>query len=69
MTHLLVNLSWFKYHPKNVAFGKPITLWYHDLFEDCGIHSFIPVQFIRSRSASFIDKLDDESIVVGIIDF
>lgn len=71
MTHLLVNLSYLKYHPKNMAFGKPITVWYHDLFEDCGIHSLIPVQFIRSRSASLIDNLDDESVlfVVEIIDF
>lgn len=70
-SHLLVNLSWFKYHPKNVAFGKPVTVWYHDLFEPCGIHSMIPIQFIKSRSVSLIDKLDGESVlfVTPLIDF
>ena len=25
-THLLANLSWFLYHPKNTQLGKPITI-------------------------------------------
>ena len=47
-THLLTNLSWFLYHPKNTLLGRPITVWYHDLFEPCGIHSFILVQVLSA---------------------
>lgn len=70
-SHLLANFSWFKYHPKNDNFGKPVTVWYHDLFESCGIYSMIPIQFIESRSVSVIDKLDGESVlfVTPLIDF
>lgn len=63
ITHLLVLLSWFRYHPKNNDFGKPTTVWYHDLFESFGIHSLIPVQFLRSRAVSLITKLDQESVL------
>jgi len=62
-THLLVSLSWFRRHPKNTEFGKPTTVWYHDLFELYGIHSIIPVQFLRSRSVSLIQNLDGESVL------
>ena len=40
-TIVLVSLSWFKHHPKIAIFGKPITVWYNDLFEADGIHSLI----------------------------
>ena len=62
-THLLVAVSWFKCHPKCHEFGKPLTVWYYDLFEACGIHSIIPVQFIHCRTISLIDKLDGESVL------
>lgn len=62
-THLLVSLSWFRYHGKNSDFGKPTTVWYHDLFESFGIHSLIPVQFLQLRSVSLIARLDGESVL------
>ena len=61
-SHLLVSLPWFRYHPKNMDFGKPVTVWYHDLFEPHGSHSLVPVQFIKSRAIALIDELDDESV-------
>jgi len=45
-TILLASLSWFKSHPKNT---KPIIVWYNDLFEADGIHSFVPVQSIMCK--------------------
>lgn len=69
--HLLAHLSWYKMHPKHSNFGKPVYVWYHDLFEDCGIYSLIPVQFIKCRSVALIDKLDGESVLftTPVIDF
>lgn len=63
-SHLLVSLSWFKFHPKCYEFGKPLPVWYYDLFESCGIHSLIPVQFLQCRSISLVDKLDGESVLI-----
>ena len=64
---ILVALSWFKYHPKNSDFGKPIN----DLFENDGIHSLIPIDYIVCRCVALIDKLDGESVlfVSPCIDF
>lgn len=59
-THYLVYLSWFKYHPKHSSFGKPVSVWFHDLFEFDGIYSLIPIHFIKFRAASLIEKLDDQ---------
>ena len=53
---ILVCLSWYKHHAQKAICGKPVTVWEHDLFELC---SFIPVQQIKSRTVSLVDKLDD----------
>ena len=70
-THILVNLSWFLYHPRHTELGKPVTIWYDSLFEPCGLHTIIPIQFIKCRSVSQVDKLSDESVlfVIPCIDF
>ena len=70
-THLLVSLSWFKPYVRSTDQGKPITVWYHDVFELCGIYSVILVQFLQSRCVSLIDNLGGESVlfVCPCIDF
>ena len=62
--HLLVSLSWFKHHPLENTFGKPVSIWESDLFEIPGVHSVIPVQFIRSRAVSLIDKVQEHDPTV-----
>ena len=70
-THSLTNLSWFLYHPKKDVFGKPITVWYNNLFEPCGVHTIVPVQLVKCRSVCLVDKLDHEDVFVVIpcVDF
>ena len=69
--HMLANLSFFKVHPKHSNYGKPVSVYYHDLYESDGIYSLIPVQFICSRCVSLIDKIDGESVLftTPVIDF
>ena len=31
--HLLVDVSWFSYHPRCTSMGKPITVWCPDIYE------------------------------------
>ena len=61
-THLWVSLSWFKHLPESIrnVCGKPVTLWDHTTFEQSGIHSLIPFQFIHSRTITLVDKLNDD---------
>lgn len=61
--HLLVSLSWFKPHPKHLIFGKPVTVWYYDLFEFYAIYSLVLVQFIVNRAVGLIGKLDGETVL------
>ena len=69
--HLLVSLSWFKFHRAMFKLGKPLTVWCPDLFEDEGIHSIIPIQFVKNRTVSTISRIEDESVltVCPCIDF
>ena len=65
--HILfaANSMWFKHRPDKDVFGKPVTIWDHDLYEPFGCHSIIPVQMIQTRSASLIDQLNTgESVLL-----
>ena len=64
--HLLVSLLWYKFHPKHLDFGKPITVWYCDLFEYY-VYSLVPVQFIVNRAVGLIDKLDGEYCLLSLV--
>ena len=72
-THLLVCLSWYKHHPLQNHYGKPLSVWECDLFEVPGIYSYVPVHFIISRTASLVDKINeyDPSVlfIVPFVDF
>lgn len=58
--HLLASISWYKAHPQCQSFGKPVSVWYYDLFEHCGL---IPVQFLITRAVSLVDKLNGEHVL------
>ena len=71
-THLLFSASWFKTHPKQQHYGKPISLWECDIFEIPGQYSILPVQAIKRRVLSLEDKLESGETVLFIcpcIDF
>ena len=53
---ILASLNWYKSHPQRHICGKPVTLWEHDLFDEC---NFLPVDKIMCRTISLIDKLND----------
>ena len=65
-THRLIAFAamWFKSRPDKDLFGKPVTVWDHDLYELFGHHSIIPVQMIQSRSVSLIDQLNTGETVL-----
>lgn len=72
-THLLFSASFFKHHSKKMSCGSPITVWEHDIFDISGISSLVPVQFIKCRTVTLVDHLDDSSgcalFVIPIVDF
>ena len=56
------SLSWFQFHPQMNYFGKPLSVWSHDLFEP-GSH-IIPIQFVQSRLVSIIGEIHDETVLI-----
>ena len=56
-----------------VQYGKPVTLWCSDLFEDDNVYSIIPIQFVKSRAISLLLKASEyhESVlaVTPCVDF
>ena len=44
------------------------TVWYNYLFEPGSVHTLVPVQLVKCRSASLVDKLDHVD-VIPCIDF
>ena len=72
-TVLLFSASWFKHHQKNNHFGRPMSVWECDLFDDPEVSHLIPVQFIRRRTVSLVDVFDDTLgsalFVIPCIDF
>ena len=53
-TVLLVHLSWYKFHPRMLKLGQPITVWCSTAFEVKGIHSIVPIQVIQSRTVTLV---------------
>ena len=68
---VLFSASWFKPHSCNDKYGKPVTVWECDLFEVHGLYSILPIHFIRYRTISCVDKVNDASalLVCPCIDF
>ena len=59
----LVSVSWFKFHPKMFALGKPLTVWCGDVFEVGGVHSIVPAQMIKCRTVTSNVKLQSETVL------
>jgi hypothetical protein len=41
LTHVLVSLTWYKYHGKHNVYGKPITVWENDLYMNLMVFTVI----------------------------
>ena len=44
-----------------LSLGKPLSVWCPDIFELEGVHSNVPVQFVKHRAVSLISNLAGES--------
>ena len=58
-TFLLFYCSWHKPHRDKDIFGKPVTmtLWEVDVFDTDDCYSIIPIQNIKCRTVSLVDKI------------
>jgi len=59
--HVLASLSWFQHHENEHDFGKPVTVWEHDICCDPCVFGFIPIQLILNRTVSLVDQLNEYS--------
>ena len=57
-------VSWCLPHVNKNIMGKPVEIWHYNLFEQNGIYSFVPLQFIKCRCAYWVTKLNSEPVLV-----
>ena len=43
ITHIMFSASWFKIHPERSHYGKPLSIWECDIFEDAPVTYLIPL--------------------------
>ena len=58
--HLIASVSWLKEHHAKQAFGKPLQLWWKDLYH-VGV-PFIPVQSIVDHCVSVCVKYEEQTV-------
>lgn len=61
--HVLLCVSWLKQHVACDALGKPLQIWWKDLFQS-NMFSFIPVQYILGECACMDIKYEEQSVLL-----
>ena len=63
---LLAVVSWYLPHTNKNVVGKPAQIWCYNKFESGGVHSFVPVRYLKCRCASSISTIMDETVLVVV---
>ena len=63
---LLAVVSWHLPHPDKSVIGKPSQIWHHNKFESSGIHSFLPIHYLKCRCAFRATTLRNESVLIVV---
>ena len=66
-TFLLFYCWWYKSRTDKDVFGKPVTVWESDIYEQDDCYSILPAQAIKCRSISLVDKISTGETVLFII--
>lgn len=61
--HILLCVSWLKNHTACHAFGKPLQIWWKDLFQP-NMFRFIPIQYILGDCAYTDIKYEEQSALL-----
>ena len=61
---LFAKVSWLYPHPHRLKIGKPAEIWCRSQYENFGLHSFVPVKYIRRRCAHCVKRYEDEDVRV-----
>ena len=61
--HILLCVSWLKQHVACSAFGKPLQIWWKDLFL-ADMITFIPVQYILGTCAYMDIKYEEQTVLL-----
>lgn len=66
-SHALARILWLKAHHAKDSFGKPLEVWWEDLFDynnETVFNHFIPVQMLLCHSASMTIKYELQSVLL-----
>lgn len=54
----LAAVLWHKPHHQKNLIGKPVQVWCHNVFEDGGVHSFLPIDCIKCCCAFGVECIE-----------
>jgi hypothetical protein len=61
--HALVAVSWLKEHHAKQSYGKPLELWWRDLYESNSV-TFLPMQYLAGHCAYTDVKFEAQTVVL-----
>ena len=61
--HILLCVSWLKNYTAFDAFGKPLEIWWKDLFQS-NMFRFIPIPYILGECAYRDIKYEEQSVLL-----
>ena len=65
---LLTVVSWYLPHPEKVIMDKPAQVWCYSKFECSGMHSFVPLHYLKCRCALCVNTLHEFLVVVPLVE-
>ena len=63
--HLFAYVLWYQPHPDKERLGKPLQVWYNNIYQTEGPSSFIPIQRIATSCIALPE--DDRIIVCPVV--
>ena len=61
--HLIAHIMWYEPHPNRNKLGKPVEVWYKDMYQTRGMSSYIPIQRISNKFIFCVPEDSNEMIV------
>ena len=65
--HLFAYVLWYEPHPHIDKYGKPLQVWYKNMYQVHGPSNFIPIQRIANRFVFHCDADAEEMIICPLI--
>ncbi len=64
ISFVVAHVSWYQPQPNRQLIGKPAEVWCISFYESFGMYSYLPVEYILCRCASYVTHINEERVKV-----